>query len=120
LDQLMRWGASLAWLVEQDEVLLPTVPEEEIKAAWHFGAWLKAHPELTWQYAVPFIKVPNQPTESVLRLFSLPHELCGQIWVSSGGISNPSLGRVAEIAEARPELPAPVARAGLDAAQTDF
>lgn len=120
LDQLMRWGAALAWLVDRNEVLLPTVSMDKIEEGWRFDAWLEAHPELTWQYDVPFVDVPEQPTESVLRLFSLPHEQCGKSWVSSGGISNPSMGRIAEIAGARPELPQPLARAGMDAAATDY
>ncbi len=109
LDQLMRWSAAIAWLVEQDDALLPLASVTPAQN-WRFGDWLQAHSELTWQYDVPFVDVPDQPTESVLRLFSQPYEQCGSSWVSSGGISDPSMARVAEIADLRPVLPQPVAR----------
>jgi len=119
LDQLMRWGAAIAWLVEQDAALLPVssvIPSDD----WLFGDWTRANPQLTWQFDVPFVDAPGQTTETLLRLFSQPFEQCGSSWVASGGISNPSMGRVAEIAELRPELPKPVSRAGLSRVDTEY
>ena len=119
LDQLMRWGAAIAWLVDQGNALLPlssVTPADD----WLFDDWLAANPQLTWQVDLPFVDAPAQSTETVLRLFSPPFDQCGKSWVASGGISNPSMRRVAEIAELRPELPKSLARAGLSSAETDF
>jgi len=115
----MRWGAAIAWLVDQGNALLPlssVTPADD----WLFDDWLAANPQLTWQVDLPFVDAPAQSTETVLRLFSPPFDQCGKSWVASGGISNPSMRRVAEIAELRPELPKSLARAGLSSAETDF
>jgi len=113
LDQLMRWGAAIAWLVEQDIVMLPKVPNAEVKDNWHFGDWLALHPELKWRFNVPFVEPPGETTEALLILYSKPHEDCGGRWIWAGGISNPSIERIVTIEQARPDLGPEVARAGL-------
>ena len=120
LDQLMRWSAAIGWLVDKNSVLLPEVPDGEVKGDWRFGDWLKVHPELRWHYDVPFVEPPAETTEALLTLYSEPVDDCGTTWVLSGGISNPSIQRIGEIQEARPRLSPSVARAGLSTAGTDY
>ena len=65
---------------------------------WLFDDWLAANPQLTRQVDLPFVDAPAQSTEpfsASSRRRSISAARAG----SSGGISNPSMRRVAEIAE---------------------
>jgi hypothetical protein len=113
LDQLMRWGAAIAWLVAQgQDKLLPEVSEDQIRQDWRFGDWLAAHPQLKWQFDIPFIAPPNEKTEALLMLYSAASEDCGMLRYWSGGISNPSISRIRELQQRRPHLDPAVARGG--------
>lgn len=120
LDQLMRWGAAIAWLVETDVVLLPELSETEVKDDWRFGEWLSAHPELRWHFDIPFVQPPGETTEALLTLYSEPFEQCGREWIRSGGISNPDIEQIVLIEASRPELGPEIARAGLGEAGTTY
>jgi hypothetical protein len=120
LDQLMRWGAAISWLVEQDKPLLPTPAADGAKSDWRFDEWLSAQPDLTWRYDLPFVQVDGVDTETVLRLYSQSFDECGSAWVTSGGISNPSLHRMRELADQPLDLPVSVARAGLSTTGTEY
>jgi len=120
LDQLMRWGAAIGWLLDQESALLPELPERQIKRDWRFDDWLATHPDLKWQFDVPFVEPPGVTTEALLTIYSQPVADCGQTWNFSGGISNPALKRLREIFELRPQLKPAVARGGLSQVGTDF
>lgn len=121
LDQLMRWGTAIAWLVDQKSVLLPEIPDDQIKDDWRFGDWLAAHPDLKWKFDIPFVEPPDEPTEAVLTLFSRWVEDCGTTWTFSGGISNPALKRISQIKGLQPRgLDPRLLRAGLSNEGTTY
>jgi len=114
LDQLMRWSAAIAWLVDEDNLLLPEAPPETIQTDWRFDEWLTGHPELKWQFDIPFIEVPNQTTETVLRLFSDPYQNCDTSWISSGGVTGPRRELIRDIGGSHLKVAEPgLRRAGL-------
>jgi len=120
LDQLMRWSAAIAWLVNQNEILLPEAPANTIKNDWQFGDWLNEHPELKWRLDIPFVKPPGETTEALLVLYSKTYTNCGKEWINYGGISNAALKRMAEMLRlsATPGELGPVARTGINSLET--
>lgn len=121
LDQLMRWGAAIAWLVNQNSVLLPEVAEDTIRTDRHFFNWLAKHPSLKWHWAIPVVKPEGVDTEALLTVFSANYEDCGyahNFW--GGGISGPERKRLSEIEKFVPDLEPSVARAGARADGTYF
>lgn len=120
LDQLMRWGAAIAWLVDHDAVFLPEVPADQVKKDWRFDQWLAAHPEVKWSYDIPFVQPSDVTTEALLTLYSEPADDCGTTWVYSGGISSPAITKITSLRNVRPTLTWSVSRAGLQTTGTTF
>lgn len=120
LDQLMRWGAAIAWLVDQDKLYLPEVPARQISANLRFDEWLRNHPELKWSHNVPFVSPPNVTTEALLTLYSESFSNCGESWIASGGISAPGKVDITNLRKAKPDLAPAISRGGLNKPRTTF
>lgn len=120
LDQLMRWGAAIAWLISFDEVGLPEL-EAEVPADLKFDEWYPEQVDLKWNYDIPFVNASlGEPTETLLTLYSELYESCNSTWQISGGVSNPSIRDILRRVVDAPVLPSAVGRGGLSAGATDF
>lgn len=119
LDQLMRWGTAIGWLVERGK-RLPAIPPEQIDDRQQFGRWLAAHPALKWHYDIPFVTLTGVTSEALPILFSARYEDCGGDLSWSGGISNPSREVLSELRTSRAALSGRVARGGMSAEYTNF
>lgn len=121
LDQLMRWGAALGWLVDVGDSRLPTPPPETVRANWHFEQWLSSRDDLRWHYRLPWVAPVGAAAESFLVLDSQTTEDCGSEFNWSGGISNARLDRLRELRLSRPSnLPPGLARGGLSGRVTSY
>jgi hypothetical protein len=121
LDQLMRWGTAIGWLVEHKWQRLPELSEEKINDRLNFGDWLNAHTELKWRYDIPFVNPEGVYTEALLTLQSQFYSTCGHDYLYwAGGISNPARHRSSSILKSRPKVDTRAARGGMDKFYTDY
>ncbi len=120
LDQLMRWGAAIAWLVNREGPRLPEISFNPKAQGPHFFAWLTAHPELKWHWDIPVVRPPGVNTEALLTVFSSNYEDCGTTRYWGGGISSPESAKISTLEASAPSLEEGVARAGARLEGTDF
>jgi hypothetical protein len=121
LDQLMRWGAAIAWLVNREGPRLPEVPLNSNDSGLRFFAWLAAHPELKWHWDnIPVVHPPGVNTEALFTVFSSSYEDCGTTQYWWGGISSPESTKISTLETSVPRLEEGIARAGARLAGTKF
>lgn len=119
LDQLMRWGAAIAWLTNQEGPRLPEVAPESIARNKRLPSWMASRPDLRWRYTGRWLYPRNVETEALPTLHSRGYENCGSTRLWAGGVSGPARARLVELAK-KPDLPPGLSRAGFSKARTDF
>lgn len=121
LDQLMRWGAALAWLINNEDLILPEFSLPTKQENLHFAEWMSSHSELKWKYDISFVTPAEVKTEALLTIYSEYFEDCGSTGLRwSGGISSPGLKKITTIKDRTPNLGPEVNRGGTTKLGTNF
>ena len=121
LDQLMRWGAAIAWMIDSSDFRFPAPNRSEVNNEWTLSTWMAAkHGDLKWDFEIPYVHPGGSATESLLILRSPDYENCGRGGYWSGGVSAPELRQLTKIRTQRPNVSGAVARTGLSDTATTY
>ncbi|HKI04702.1 MAG TPA: hypothetical protein VKK31_22165 [Thermoanaerobaculia bacterium] len=120
LDQLMRWGSIVAWLVNHGKISLPEPSREEERPDLNFFNWLQANPDLRWHWKIPVVYPAGLNSEALLMIFSRAYPSCGGIRYLAGGISGPERAKISSLESSIPNLEANLARARARLEETRF